>query len=270
MALLALATAGCGGSSGGSRTGTGGAGGSAGHGGSSGSGGGTGGGSGGSTADASTALNCSPGVNPTMPLLSDFSSTSWRNTAGKWGIVGNLTGSIFAYHGTSATTWPTMPSVDTVNENLTVMGMVAGGDYAGIGMSFDQCVNTTTYTGLQYTLGGDFGGCSVQFQVQTFEQQGASNHGGCTSNPDAGISCYNFPRVTPPMSMMPGSFTVRWTDLMMGAPTGAAAIAAEIVGFQWQMVTNAPASDGGADAATGAQQPCTVSMTVDDVQFITN
>src|SRR5215471_14386989 len=251
----ALALGNCGGSSGGGRTGgTGGRGGSGGTGGSAGSTG-----TGGTT---STGLSCTPGVDPAMPLLSDWSATTWSNSAGKWGTVGNLRGSIFGYRGPNTTTaaWPA-PTV--TNEALTAAGTVTGGDYAGVGMAFDQCVNTTQWTGISFTLGGGpdggsgTGGCSVQFQVQTFEQQAVSNKGGCDQ--DAGVSCYQFPKLT--LASSAGSFTVRWTALEnTGMPATAAAMKAEIIGFQWQMVTNAPA-----DAS--AQADCTVNMTIDNVAF---
>ena len=259
IALVALEMAGCGGSGGGSRTGTGGGGGSGGViTGNGGSGGSTGtGGAGGTT---TTALSCSPGVNPSSALLADFSANTWRASAGKWGVVGNLTGSIFAYHGSSAGTAWNSATVDTTAEDLVASGTVDGGDYAGVGMAFDQCVNTTTWKGISFTLGGTTGGCSVQLQVQTFEQQATSNKGGCVADPDAGVSCYSFPKLTLPSSA--GTQTVLWSDLSGGIPTDPNAIAAEILGFQWQMVTNAP-GDG------GAQQPCTVNMTIDDVSFVT-
>jgi hypothetical protein len=219
----------CGGSSG-ARTGTGGssatgAGGTAGSGGSSTGNGGAGG-------SSTSTLSCSPGVNPARALLTDFSD--WDNTAGKWGMIGNLRGSKFPYVGTNANT--SMAAAVT-NGALVLSGNVAAGDYAGGGMSFDSCVNTTTYHGIQFTLGGTVAGCDLSFNVQTFEQQANTNGGGCDKSTS---SCYSFPKKTLTFSTNP--ITVMFSDLSGGMPTDPAAIAAEIVGLQWQFQSPAPTS----------------------------
>jgi hypothetical protein len=139
---------------------------------------------------------------------------------------------------------------------MVIMGTMANGDYAGGGLSFEQCVNTTTWTGVKFTLGGTTGGCTVQFQLQTSTQKRGSG-GACSSDPTA--SCFNFPKKTVDVG---SPQTVLWTDLEnTGLPADAAGMAAEIVGLQWQFVSPA-AGDGGAAA------DCTgINLTIDDVSF---
>jgi hypothetical protein len=125
-------------------------------------------------------------------------------------------------------------------------------------MSFDQCVNTSTYTGVQFTLGGTTGGCNLFLQVQTLSQQVPANRGTCTA-----ASCYQFPKFQVQVGTAP--VTVRWSDLAgSGLPATADLIKAEVIGLQWQFEI----PPGGADG--GVQAPCAANLTIDDVQFVGN
>jgi hypothetical protein len=269
--------AGCGGSSGGDRNATGGTtgtGGSVGAGGSIGTGGtpgtpGTGGATGtggvtgtGGTSAPSASLSCTPGISPAAPLLTDFSkdgASGWHATAGKWGTAGatNLSGSIFSYGG--AVPSSTLASaVDTVSQNLVLSGNVVAGDYSGGGLSFDSCVNTSVYTGVQFTLGGTVAGCDLYLQVQTFEQQSVDNKGGCPK----GGSCYSFP--SSPKLATSGPVTVKFADLTGGKPATPAEIVKEMVGLQWQFQSPAPVGDGGQSGCTG------INLTISNVTFVSN
>lgn len=274
--VASLALVGCGGSgaagpgsggttgSGGSTgtAGTTGAGGSVGSGGATGTAGTTG--AGGSTTTSSQ-LQCSPGVNPATGLLTGFTSgIDWTDASGKWGVAGNLQGAIYAYAGPNSGTWHA--GVDTTagildigvqptGSTTTGPGTVAVADYAGGGMMFGECVNTSTWTGVSFTLGGTPAGCDVYFQVKTFADQAISNQGGC----DAG--CYSFPQV----KVMPGDpVTVHFTEVTGSGHADAGSIPMQIVGLQWQLQSAAP-PDGGVQAA------CTNAMlTIDNVMFVSN
>jgi hypothetical protein len=260
---VSAAFAACGGSSGSGRTGTGGGGGGAG--GSAGSGG----------ADAGTDApafmpnwHCDTmGIEPTSTaatatsmLITDFAmGTGWSNSSGKWMTPGgNLTGSKYGYGDNNHPLTTTSSSTVTVtNEALTVTGNVDVGSYGGFGMSFDQCVNTTMWNAVQFTLGGDAAGCSMLFQLKTFEQQGASNGGGCTA-----ASCYGFPQV--PVTIGTDPIVVTFASLEnTGTPTMAVDFAKEIIGFQWQFQSPAADPDG------GTQVGCTgINVTVDNVMWL--
>ncbi len=263
LVLATFGLANCGNGSGAMRTGTGGTGGrggSTGAGGSAGSAGtggttGNGGGAGGSTV---IPLSCSPGIDPTTTLLSDFSSSTWNATTGKWGTIGMLTGSKFNYVGPMGSTMTA--TVDSTAMNLVLMGSVAVSDYAGGGLSFDSCVNTSTHTGFKFTLGGTSDGCDVLFQVQTFSQQAQSNKGGCDSSISG--NCYHFPQLKVQIGTDP--ITVHFSDLAgTGMPTDAAGIGHEMVGLQWQFQYPMQADGGTPQAACSG-----VNMTIDDVQFV--
>jgi hypothetical protein len=139
-------------------------------------------------------------------------------------------------------------------------GSVGAADYAGGGMSFGRCVHTTAYTGVTFTLAGTTAGCDLLFQLQTYSQQSTANNGLCDSTT---TSCFHFPNVRVTVGAAP--IVVRFSDLAnTGQPTDAAALAAEIVGLQWQLQSAAP-------PAGGSQQPCAgVSLSIDNVAFTTN
>jgi hypothetical protein len=267
-ALLAVAAVvGCGGASGGTR----GTGGATGNGGSSGGLGGRNGGVGGSVTAGvggmSTALDCPGGVDPAAPLLVDFSPQTWMPGAGKWSpLARDLTGSKVSGGGnmTLPDGGPTTSVANTidatlVDPNFEIMGTVVAGDYGFGLLALDKCINTHTYTGVQFTIGGTTGGCDLYFLLQTFDQQGAAYRGGCTST-----SCYAFPRKKIDVTSTPTPTTVYFTELEnTGMPATADAMKAQIVGFQWQLQSPPPA-DG------GTQLTCTgIDLTIDNVGFAT-
>jgi hypothetical protein len=208
-------------------------------------------------------ISCTPGTDPARPLITDFSD--WDATAGKWGMLGNLRGSKFSYNdGRASTMTVTVESASmlfsgTVSPMAGEDGGPGMGGYAGGGMSFDACVNTTLYSGIKFTLGGSTAGCDLSFQIQTYSQQATSNRGGCDSSISG--NCYHFPQATVPFAA--GSTTVTFAQLEgTGMPTTAAAFKAEMVGLQWQF-QSAAGVDG------GLQVDCTgIAMTVDDVELV--
>ncbi|GEM_PF-2370390 len=222
------------------------------------------------TSGTSTGPSCTPAFSPATALITDFSSgpAGWHGAlgGGKWGTIGVLTGSIFPFAGTASTFPATDPlgrktmnaTVDATNQDMVLSGDVAASDYAGGGMSFDQCVNTTVYTGVQFTLGGTVAGCDLYFYVQTFDEKepGPGGVGGCTTG------CYVFPGVK--LTSTTGPVTVHFSDLKGGQLTTATSIANEIVGLQWQFDSPAPVGDGGQSGCTG------VALTITNVSFVSN
>lgn len=235
--------------------------------------GGSGGSGGGACMPASTIpLACgldAGAVDPSSPVLTDFNAggdagadagdagpVDWNNNSGKWGVPGNLTGSIFGYRGPNTTTtdWPT-PTV--MNGALVGAGTVAAADYTGIGMSFDECVNAPSFTGVTFTITGSLGGCKLAFQLQTLQEQATANNGLCNTCVD---TCYLFPAMTlavTPDATTPTTVTVPFTSLEnTGMPATAADFTTEMLGFQWQLTSPGAACTG-------------VTVAISDVAFTT-
>jgi hypothetical protein len=223
--------------------------------------------SGGST--GTTQASCTPGLDPTTALLTDFTAgTSWNALMGKWGVAGagSLQGSLFSFQGPNsggmwkATVEPSGDLAIGVAAGAAIgPGTVAAGDYAGGGLSFGAtCVDTSTWTGVSFTLGGTSGGCDILFQVQTFDEQVPANHGGCVST-----SCYVWPYTKVQIGSAP--ITVHFSDLTSSLPVGDPAIAKQIVGLEWQLESPAPpAADAAQPACPGAE------LLIDNVQFVSN
>jgi hypothetical protein len=153
--------------------------------------------------------------------------------------------------------------VDNTAHAFLLSGAVDAGGYGGGGLSFDECVNTAAYSGIQFTLGGTTGGCDVVLQVQTFEQKpsDATPKGGCVADAGTG-GCYSFPQAKLPATT--GTITVKFADLAGGKPLGAAEITKEMVGLQWQFQSPPPPAVDG-----GVQPACTgIAMTITDVKFV--
>jgi hypothetical protein len=265
--VASLATVGCGGS-GTARPGSGGTTGSAGttgSGGVTGSGGTTGAGGTTGTAGAagSAALACT--ANPTTALISNFGTASGDGgvtASGTWGTTGQLTGSVFGYGGKLTSDAGTMSSVKaTINRttgmNLELKGTVLAADYAGGGMAFGTCVDSSTWTGIEFTLGGTADGCSITFQLQTESQEPPSNKGTCTAS-----SCYSFPQIPVTIPATAGPTVVKFSDLNgSGMPSAPADFEKEMFGLQWQFTSVAP-PDG------GVQVGCSPDMTITDVMWV--
>ncbi|HVV52011.1 MAG TPA: hypothetical protein VHO06_20245 [Polyangia bacterium] len=265
--LASLALVACG-SSGNSRPGgTGGtsATGGSSSGGSTGTGGGASGGATGSGGAAgATTLACT--ANPTTALLTNFGSAAGDggvSTNGQWGTTGQLTGHTFGYKGALTNDAGVMSSVmATINRsagNMELKGTVVAADYAGGGMSFDTCVDSSMWTGIQFTLGGTADGCNITFQLQTESQEPPSNKGTCTG------SCYDFPQIAVTIPATAGTPTVvKFSDLTAtGMPSAPADFEKEMFGLQWQFSSAAP-PDGGVQAG------CSPDMTISDVMWTSN
>ncbi len=268
--VASLAVVGCGGS-GTARPGSGGTTGSAGATGSGGcaaSAGTTGSGGTSATAGTSgtTALPCT--ANPTTALLSNFGSAAGDGgvtASGTWGTTGQLTGSVFGYPGKLTNDAGVMSSVKaminrTTGMNLELSGTVVAADYAGGGMAFGTCVDSSTWTGIQFTLGGTANGCSITFQLQTESQEPTSAKGTCTAS-----SCYSFPQVPVTIPATAGTATViKFADLAgTGMPSAPADFEKEMFGLQWQFTSAAP-PDG------SVQVGCSPDMTITDVMWTSN
>jgi hypothetical protein len=282
LTALAVATN-CGGSSGGTpRTSLGGSTGSggtttAGLGGTTGggSGGMTGGGTGGvvvnqcpngGNLDCTTALTLADGV------VTDFSAMQWSGTLGKYCDSSGLRGSPFGFTGVATgdagQVYSGMASVDTAARNLKLSFSVAPGSYAGGGISFESCVDASSYNALQFTasiMSGSLDGCVWQVQLQTQDQRPTtqtSPTGGTCDNSTSG-NCYRFPaaiNLAAP-GATPMTVTVPFANFTQNAE---ATMTKQVVGIQWQANSAPPVDPDG-----GSQLSCTVEIRIDDIKFVT-
>jgi hypothetical protein len=150
-------------------------------------------------------------------------------------------------------------TIDRTSMNLTLAGTVVAADYAGGGMAFSTCVDSSTWTGVQFTLGGTADGCNVTFQLQTESQEPPSNKGTCTAS-----SCYQFPQLAVTIPTDGSPTVIKFSDLTAtGMPSAPADFTKEMFGLQWQFTSAAP-PDG------GNQVGCMPHMTISNVMWTSN
>jgi len=196
--------------------------------------------------------------------VTDFGPADWSTTNGKWCDASGLQGSRFSYSGGPDGMSTNMNAVDTAMGNLLLTLTAGSAGYAGGGITFEGCVDVSTYNAISFTAfvsSGSVTGCNFKVQMRTFEQLPTSNNppGGC--DPDAG-SCYGFP-ASPNLTLGSSAqtFTTKFAD-MTGA-THVNPIPGQLVGLQWQLESGMAATEG------GAQPICTAEIRIDDIAFVT-
>lgn len=127
-----------------------------------------------------------------------------------------------------------------------------GASYAGVGLYFagTTCLDASSYTGVQFDLSGNLGGCALALGSASSADLDAvvnPGRGSCSSSAGA---CYG-----PAASVAPGATTVRvpFASLSGGMPVGPLD-PATLVTVQWQL----------APPASGA---CSADFTVSNVSF---
>lgn len=203
--------------------------------------------------------------------VTDFSMQEWTPMSGKWCDASGLQGSIFSYSGGPAPVDGGLMSsndrgVDAPAGNFRLTLTAGSAGYAGGGLAFEGCVDVTQFNAYRFTAwlaSGDLKNCTFKAQLQTFEQRPTSQSPPGACDPDAGVSCYQFP--TSPAIALTGTaqtFTFAFTDFTTSF-THVNPIPGQLVGLQWQLESGAPTEDG------GAQTECMGEIRIDDVQFIT-
>ncbi len=245
--------------------GTGGAGGAGGNGGAKGTGGaaGVGGkaGASGNVCPAGGALDCSSAGALKLPdgQIADFSSAEWNASTSAWCNPDGLSGTLFSYSG--ATPSAATVAVDTSAQNLKLNLTVGATGYAGGGLTFDSCVNASSFTSIQFTAAitaGSLTGCTWQVQLQTQDQRDstATNPSGGTCNATT-TTCYRYPAVTGLTAPTAVASTYRETFTLFTNPSSSTiSTPTQVTGVQWQV------NSGSSGAGT-----CTVELRIDNIIF---
>ena len=107
---------------------------------------------------------------------------------------------MFSYSGAAPSA--ATAAVDTTAQNLKLNLTVGATGYAGGGLTFDSCVNASSFTSVQFTAAitaGSLTGCTWQVQLQTQDQRDST-----ATNPSGGTcdatttTCYRYPAVSRP------------------------------------------------------------------------
>ena len=192
---------------------------------------------------------CSSPVVPADGLVTDF--TKWNATTSTW-TSGSLTGDVYPYKGTNATT---TVKVEGTPAGLHITGSIPSNTYGGAGLTIYSCLTLASFTKISFDVYGIATGCAIELQLQTYDQRPADLVPPGTCKNDGG-TCYNFPKKSQVVSLTntvaaPGN-TVSTTLSTMTNWTAAAET--QIVGIQWQFT-----SSGGT---------CTPNATFTNIKFV--
>ncbi len=263
-------TTGTGGSNGsGGSSATGGKGGSSSTGGSNGSGGSSAGGAGG----AGPTSGCLASDLPTGPEIADFSGAD-----GGIGIeIMHGDNDPFTYGDIPPPSYTPLPGSVEVTDNVGISP--TKNHYQGFGIYFNgnsdgtDCINASSYTGVQFDISGTLVGdnCTMQFSINDSEHADSTvlkTKGDDASGP-------NDPKASGPMGayapqlqigpmIMAGTTTIKVPFMGTGAPVGGlpadtAIDTMRIEGVQWQLTTPLMA-DGGATE-------CDLDVKISNVKF---
>jgi hypothetical protein len=243
----------CSGSGGGK--GTGGAGGLGGHAGAGGMSGGSGG-AGGMGAGAQPMI-CS-GTPPARALITDFADAGVGTSGIFFGTEPNIDGGAFSFAATGLTA-PVLSlapaPAGSTGQALQVVANPgtptdASNTFLGFGLGFGMCVDASAYAGIQFTITGDIGNCSLSFSPQFSEDNSFADDpmfGSCTA-----ASCF------PPMSgpIGTGTTVVEFANVTGGNPDMTVDPRA-LTGVQWQM-----------SAPTDGVGTCSANFTVTNITFV--
>jgi hypothetical protein len=231
-------------------SGAGGAGGSAGAGGKA--------GTGGNVCPLGGALDCSASGALKLPdgHVADFSSPEWNSTTATWCDADGLRGPVFAYSGASPSA--ATATVDTTAQNLKLNLTVGATGYAGGGLTFESCVNASSFTSVQFTAAitaGSLTGCTWQVALQTQDQRPTTD-----TNPTGGTcasNCYRYPAVAGLTFPTATASTYRETFTLFTNPASSTiSTPTQVTGIQWQV------NSGSSGAGT-----CTVELRIDNIIF---
>jgi hypothetical protein len=116
--------------------------------------------------------------------------------------------------------------------------------WLGFGVEF-ACKNASAFTGVQFTLAGTLGSCTLGFSVGSYENE-----------PCAAGACYSG---LSPETLQPGTDTVHFTDITGGYPFKGVD-PTSVVNVQWTL---------GVPTAIGTP-PCEAKFTVSNVHFVSD
>jgi hypothetical protein len=219
---------------------------------------GTAGTAGSTSEDAATATGCAGRTDlaPTDGIIDAFTASGDAGDATPSGIPGG-----YAFYPPGQPNAPTATfSNGTVHLVMDNVPGAAAAQYVGFVIYFNDCIDATAFTGVEFTISGTISGCTMQFSANYTEDDDVATDpkGSCTNNA-TGTTCYSSQKaITANITTTPAAVQVPFTGT--GAPTGgspqSAVDQAQLTGIQWQFTIPA-----------GVSGSCTAAIDISTVQF---
>jgi hypothetical protein len=215
-------------------------------------------GAGGNVCPLGGVLDCSTSGALKLPdgHVADFSPPEWNSSTAAWCDADGLRGPLFAYSGAAPSA--ATATVDTTAQNLKLNLTVGATGYAGGGLTFESCVNASSFTSVQFTAAitaGSLTGCTWQVALQTQDQRPTTD-----TNPTGGTcasNCYRYPAVAGLTFPTATASTYREAYTLFTNPASSTiSTPTQVTGIQWQV------NSGSSGAGT-----CTVEIRIDNIIF---
>jgi hypothetical protein len=208
--------------------------------------------------DAGTAVyNCGSPIVPANRgvngLVTDFAS--WNASTAEWGAPAGLHGKIFEYAGGNATINTATVEGSPVGLHLT--GSMPSQGFAGGGLLFLVCATLTSFNQVQFDIYGGAPGCSLEMQIQTYDQRTTDMVPPGTCDAAAGATCMRFPTAKNITDISNGIGSPRSVTVPVSSFAGWSAVnAAQVVALQWQLT--------GTNITSGASS---IDVTITNIRF---
>lgn len=139
---------------------------------------------------------------------------------------------------------PTLTSsAGAVKITGTVQHSSTGDGWAAIGLSISQgCVDTAQLGGVQFSLTGGFGGCTLEVLVITPQDESATADPCRGARTAAASSCVAPPAVIPQSQFIDGQTSIVFNGVSGGSPSPIGA--EKLIGLQWRFVAPEDSSAG--------------------------
>ncbi len=127
--------------------------------------------------------------------------------------------------------------------------------YVGFVIYFNDCINASAFTGIEFTISGTMTGCTLQLSANYSENDNKASDpakGSCSMPPAP--DCYSNQKGVTDITTTQTSVQVPWSGFAGGVPTGLTD-STQLTGIQWQLTI---------PAGTGT---CAADISISDVKF---
>ncbi len=193
---------------------------------------------------------------PLGGLIADFSSPDGGvpDAGGSVGAI-EIGGAVYAYGG------PATPHFSFRGGDLEIVESAvstSSTQYAGVGITFADCVDASAFRGVRFSIAGSVSGCAMNFTATISED--TYNDGTTNSDPQGActlglLDCYSPLVDLTGLSSAPQTISFAWPAFMYGMPDQSID-PTKITGVGWTFAI-----------AAGPSGTCEADVTIGDVSF---
>jgi hypothetical protein len=193
---------------------------------------------------------------PLGGLIADFSlpDAGVPDAGGSTGAV-EIGGDVYAYGGPATPQYAFRGGTFEIVENPS---STSATQYAGVGITFADCIDASAFSGVSFSIGGSISGCAMSFAATISEDTyndgttDADPRGVCTLGPSG---CYSPKADLTGLTSAPQTLRFGWPAFIYGMPDQTSD-PAKITGVEWSF-----------EIAAGPSGTCAADVTIDDVSF---